>query len=118
MARRLPAKRLVIDGEDVVEGANGIVDFALLHSRKHDARCYLIGSQPAAALIESLRPLRPLMRKHLPAALLDRSARGSPKVSPTLRASRSWSARPRSYYMVYRNVKNRRLKTISRSEIR
>jgi len=38
-----PVRRFLIDGEGVIEGEGGIADFALLHSRQHDARCYLIG---------------------------------------------------------------------------
>jgi bifunctional non-homologous end joining protein LigD len=40
---KLKAQSFIIDGEGVVEGAPGIADFALLHSRQHDRRCYLIG---------------------------------------------------------------------------
>jgi ATP-dependent DNA ligase len=39
----LKAHSFTIDGEGVVEGAPGIADFALLRSRQHDRRCYLIG---------------------------------------------------------------------------
>lgn len=75
-ARRLPSKRFVIDGEGVVEGEGGIADFALLHSRQHDKRCYLIGFDLLQLGSRDLRALPLSMRKDLLAKLLEGSAGG------------------------------------------
>ncbi len=75
-ARRLPSKRFLIDGEGVVEGAAGMADFALLHSRQNDARCYLIGFDLLQLGKRDLRPLPLEMRKSLLAELLDGSNGG------------------------------------------
>lgn len=75
-ARRLPTKRFVIDGEGVVEGSDGIADFSLLHSRQHDARCYLVGFDLLQMGSKDLRPLPLSMRKDLLAKLLEGSAGG------------------------------------------
>jgi ATP-dependent DNA ligase len=63
----LPSRRFLIDGEGVVEGAGGIADFALLHSRQHDARCY--GFDLLQLGSKDLRPLPLAMRKDLLAKL-------------------------------------------------
>ncbi len=42
-ALALKSKSFTIDGEGVVCGADGIADFALLHSRQHDKACFLYG---------------------------------------------------------------------------
>jgi len=42
-ARRLRVARFLIDGEAVVCGEDGVSDFALLHSREHDASVFLYG---------------------------------------------------------------------------
>jgi bifunctional non-homologous end joining protein LigD len=75
-ALRLPSRRFLIDGEGVVEGENGIADYALLHSRQHDARCYLIGFDLLQLGSKDLRPLPLAMRKDLLAKLLDGSKGG------------------------------------------
>jgi len=75
-AMRLPSKRFLIDGEGVVEGEGGIADFALLHSRKHDRRCYLIGFDLLELGSKDLRPLPLEMRKSLLAKLLEGSKAG------------------------------------------
>jgi hypothetical protein len=54
----------------VVEGDGGIADYALLHSRQHDARCYLIGFDLLHLGSKDLRPLPLAMRKDLLAKLL------------------------------------------------
>jgi bifunctional non-homologous end joining protein LigD len=75
-ARRLPSKRFLIDGEGVVEGSDGVANFALLHSRQHDARCYLIGFDLLELGKRDLRPLPLEMRKSLLAELLHGSTAG------------------------------------------
>jgi ATP-dependent DNA ligase len=67
-------RRFVIDG--VVEGEGGVADFALLHSRQHDARCYLIGFDLLQLGSKDLRALPLSMRKDLLAKLLEGSAAG------------------------------------------
>jgi bifunctional non-homologous end joining protein LigD len=75
-ARRLAAPRFVIDGEGVVEGEGGIADFSLLHSRKHDRRCYLIAFDILQFGDMDLRPLPLEVRKRLLAKLLEGSTTG------------------------------------------
>ena len=75
-ARRLPSKRFVIDGEGVVDGEGGAADFALLHSRQHDKRCYLIGFDSLQLGSKDLRELPLSMRKALLATLLEGSTDG------------------------------------------
>jgi bifunctional non-homologous end joining protein LigD len=75
-ARRLPSKRFLIDGEGVVEGCDGVADFSLLHSRQHDAWCYLIGLDLLELGKRDLRPLPLEMRKSLLSELLDDSTAG------------------------------------------
>ena len=53
-ALRLRAS-FVIDGEGVVCGENGVADFELLHSRKHDCSCFLRQDRPADRLPRSPR---------------------------------------------------------------
>jgi ATP-dependent DNA ligase len=75
-ALRLPSRRFLIDGEGVVEGKGGIADFALLHSRQHDARCYLIAFDLLEFGSKDLRALPLTMRKEILAKLLDGSTAG------------------------------------------
>lgn len=75
-ALRLPSRRFLIDGEGVVEGEGGIADFAALHSRLHDARCYLIGFDLLELGSRDLRSLPLSMRKDLLAKLLDGATGG------------------------------------------
>ena len=60
----------------MVEGQTGVADFELLHSRQHDARCYLIGFDLLQLGSKDLRPLPLSMRKDLLARLLDGSCSG------------------------------------------
>jgi ATP-dependent DNA ligase len=75
-ALRLKAKSFTIDGEGVVEGGGGIADFALLHSRRHDRRCYLIGFDLLEFGGEDLLSLPLEVRKGRLAHLLNGSAGG------------------------------------------
>ena len=75
-ARGLAAQRFVIDGEGVVEGEEGVADFALLHSRKHDRRCYLIAFDLLQLGDMDLRPLPLETRKRLLSKLLEGSTSG------------------------------------------
>jgi bifunctional non-homologous end joining protein LigD len=75
-ALRLPSRGFVIDGEGVVEGEGGVTDFALLHSRQHDARGYLIGFDLLQLGSKDLRTLPLSMRKDLLAKLLEGSTGG------------------------------------------
>ena len=60
----------------MVENAEGLADFALLNSRRHDARCHLIGFDLLALGSKDLRKLPLAMRKSLLAELLDGSKSG------------------------------------------
>jgi bifunctional non-homologous end joining protein LigD len=75
-ALRLPSRGFVIDGEGVVEDEGGVTDFALLHSRQHDARCHLIGFDLLQLGSKDLRALPLSMRKDLLAKLLEGSTGG------------------------------------------
>jgi ATP-dependent DNA ligase len=75
-ALRLRARCFTIDGEGVVEGEGGISDFALLHSRQHDRRCYLIGFDLLEAGGEDIRALPLQIRKGRLAQLLRTSESG------------------------------------------
>ena len=60
----------------MVEGEDGIADWSLLHSRQHDARCYLIGFNLLELGTKDLRSLPLSMRKDLLAKLLEGSTSG------------------------------------------
>lgn len=75
-ARELAVQRFVIDGEGVLEGDGGVADFKLLHSRKHDRRCYLFAFDLLELGDRDLRPLPLEMRKQLLAHLLQGSTSG------------------------------------------
>ena len=75
-ARSLTPDRFVIDGEGIVEGDSGLADFALLHSRKLDRRCYLVAFDLLEIGGRDLRPLPLSMRKDLLAEMLDGASSG------------------------------------------
>ena len=59
-----------------MEGDGGVADWTLLHSRQHDARCYLIGFDLLELGSRDLRPLPLVRRKSLLAELLEGSRAG------------------------------------------
>jgi ATP-dependent DNA ligase len=75
-ALRLPVKHFVLDGEGVVEGTDGVVDFHMLHSRKHDKACHLMAFDLMALGPRDLQQMPLDMRKSLFAGLLEGSAGG------------------------------------------
>jgi len=75
-ALRLPAQHFILDGEGVVEGDDGLPDFALLHSRRHDRCCHLVAFDLMQLGPRDLITLPLEMRKSLLSELLDGSTGG------------------------------------------
>jgi bifunctional non-homologous end joining protein LigD len=69
-ARKNRVQQLVIDGEAVVLGADGVSEFNALHSRKHDEQVQLYAFDAVALSGEDLRQLPLSMRKTNLAQLL------------------------------------------------
>jgi bifunctional non-homologous end joining protein LigD len=69
-ARKNRVQQLVIDGEAVVLGADGVSEFNALHSRKHDDEVQLYGFDALALSGQDLRQLPLSMRKTNLAQLL------------------------------------------------
>jgi bifunctional non-homologous end joining protein LigD len=55
-ARRLRQRQLVIDGEAVVLGVDGVSDFAALYSRNHDAEAQFYAFDMLASDSDDMRP--------------------------------------------------------------
>ena len=75
-ARRNRHKQLVVDGEAVVLGVDGIADFNALHSRRHDDEVQLYAFDIMALDGDDLRGLSLSMRKIKLARLLARCPDG------------------------------------------
>src|SRR5258708_2836051 len=75
-ALRNRMKQLIIDGEAVILGIDGVPDFNALHSRKHDEEVQLCAFHTPAAHGEDLRPLPLSLRKTNLARLLARRPDG------------------------------------------
>jgi bifunctional non-homologous end joining protein LigD len=73
---KLSAKTLTIDGELVVAGADGVADFARLHSRCADNEAFLYGFDLLEVDGEDLRPQPLLDRKAALAKVLRRAPAG------------------------------------------
>jgi bifunctional non-homologous end joining protein LigD len=66
----------VLDGEAVLLGVDGIVDFNGLHSRKHDDEVQLYGFDVLMSAGDDLRPLPLHLRKNHLAKMLRRRVDG------------------------------------------
>jgi ATP-dependent DNA ligase len=75
-ARKVRQKRLVLDGETVVLGVDGVADFNALHSRKHDHEVQFCAFDLPAEGGDDLRQLPLTMRKTNLERLLARRPEG------------------------------------------
>jgi ATP-dependent DNA ligase len=75
-ARKVRQKRIVLDGEAVVLGVDGIADFNALHSRKHDAEVQFCAFDILVEGDDDLRKLPLTIRKTNLERLLARRPEG------------------------------------------